>query len=1078
MTTFAKFFETFDADIHVRGTQFERVCAWFLQTDPRYAGQIEEVWLWDDWPGRWGPDCGIDVVARDKTGRIWAIQAKAHGKATTVTKHMVDSFLSETSRPEIQVRLLIQSTDRLAKNAERVIRAQDKDIHVLRLHDLHHAPIDWPTHVHDLTTGKVRDPWSPKPHQEKAITAVMSGFKTHDRGQLIMACGTGKTLTALWIKERERCDLALVLLPSLSLLSQTVTEWMANAAEPFAFLPVCSDETVSKGTDAAVLFKSDLVFPVTTNPADIADFLRQDGPRVVFSTYQSSARIAEAQTRANVPAFDVIIADEAHRCAGKVSSDYGNVLDAQRIRGDKRLFMTATPRIFTNKIVKQGKEVDIEIASMDNEVLFGPVLHRLPFGEAITLKLLTNYQVAVIGVDDEMYQDWVTRRAFVQTETDINTDAKHLAAQIGLAKAIKRFDLRRLISFHSRVQAAQDFTKSFKEVVAWMPADTAPDGEILCGAVHGKMSTHDRNTKLQTLRSIGENERGLLANARCLSEGVDVPTLDGVAFIDPRSSQVDIVQAVGRAIRLSEGKSKGTIVLPVFLGDLDDHDEILSGSAFKPIWDVLKALRCHDEALADQLDHMRTQLGRTGTSGPLPDNVIIDFPTRVSTDFADAFTTRLVEATTASFEFGLGVLQAFVEREGHARVHRKHKEPFDSGLFNLGSWVSSRRNEKNNNRLLKERIVQLNALGFDWDPLESNFQEGLKALRQFIEREGHARATQIHKEFIDGSLFSLGVWLNRQRIVRKKDDLSKKRIDALNALGFEWRPKETDFQEGLKALRQFTERENHARVPRGHKEFVDGRFYNLGRWVGHRRNDIKNNTLSKERIAALNALRFDWDPYETDFQEGLKALRQFIEREGHVRAPQNYKELLDGSLFNLGDWVADRRKYRKKNKLSKERIATLDALEFDWDPHETVHQEGLKVLRQFIEREGHVLVPRRHTEFLEGQPYNLGQWVVGKRIDKNKDRLSEKYYTELDTLGFDWDPYETAFQESIKALRQYIGREGHARVPSKHKEILNGQIFKLGGWVSERRKSRRKDRLSEERIAQLDALGFDWNPKD
>ena len=1070
MTLFAEFSATFDTDIHIRGKQFERVCAWFLQTDPRYAGQIEQVWLWDEWPDRWGPDCGIDLVVRDMAGRIWAIQAKCYDKANTVTKHDVDSFLSETSRPEIQVRLLIQTTDRLAKNAERIIRAQDKDIHVLRLHDLHRAPIIWPKHVDDLTTGQVREPYTPRAHQEQAIAAVTDGFKPDNRGQLIMACGTGKTLTALWIKERERCDLTLVLLPSLSLLSQTVTEWMANAADPFSFLPVCSDETVSKGADAAVLFKSDLVFPVTTATRDIAAFLKQAGSRVVFATYQSSGRISEAQALANVPAFDLIIADEAHRCAGKVSSDYGNVLDAQRIRGRKRLFMTATPRIFTNNIVKKGEEADIQIASMDNETLFGPVLHRLSFGEAITQDLLTDYQVAVIGVDDEMYHDWVHRRECVQTETDINTNAKHLAAQIGLAKAIRRFDLRRLISFHSRVAAAQDFTKSFKEVVKWMPADTAPDGEILCGAVHGKMSTHDRNTKLQTLRAIGKNERGLLANARCLSEGVDVPTLDGVAFIDPRSSQVDIVQAVGRAIRRSEGKAKGTIVLPVFLGDLDDHDEIISGTAFKPIWDVLKALRCHDEALAEQLDRMRTQLGRTGTSGALPDSVIIDFPTRVSTDFADAFTTRLVEATTSSFEFGLGVLQAFVERQGHARVPQSHKELLDSSLFSLGVWVSSRRNDRNKDKLSEERIAALDALGFDWDPLETAYQEGLTALRQYYGREGHARVPRGHKEFLDGSPFSLGGWVTSRR--SDKNKLSEESIAALDALGFDWDPFETDFQEGLTALRQYIEREGHARVPRGHKEPVDGRPFSLGNWVNARRS--KKNNLSDERIAELDALDFDWDPFETAYQENLTALRQYIERDKHSRVPQRHKERVDGRLFGIGKWVSHRRTEKKNDELSDERIAELDALGFDWDPLETDFQEGLTALRQFVEREGHARMPRSHKESVDERPFSLGVWVKNRR--NRKKGLSEEHIAALDALGFDWDPLESAYQEGLTALRQYVEREGHARVPDSHKESVDGTLFSLGGWVKERRSEKKNDELSEERITVLDALGFDWDP--
>jgi predicted helicase len=256
---------------------FEHVCRWFLNTDPRFVALLKQVWLWDDWPGRWGPDCGIDLVARDVADRVWAIQSKCYATRNSVTKHDVDAFLSETSRPEIDVRLLIQTTDRMATNAERVIRAQDKPIHVVRFQDLQNAPIVWPQHIDDFTTGMPVKPHSPRHHQQNAIGDVLRGLQTSNRGQLLMACGTGKTLTALWITEQLNADLTLVLLPSLALLSQTVTAWLANRRRDFAYLPVCSDKTVAKGVDAAVLFRSDLPFPVTTEPSEIALFLRQDG---------------------------------------------------------------------------------------------------------------------------------------------------------------------------------------------------------------------------------------------------------------------------------------------------------------------------------------------------------------------------------------------------------------------------------------------------------------------------------------------------------------------------------------------------------------------------------------------------------------------------------------------------------------------------------------------------------------------------------------------------------------------------------------------------------------------------------
>ena len=378
------------------------------------------------------------------------------------------------------------------------------------------------------------------------MNAVVEGFDRADRGQMIMACGTGKTLAALFIHEKLAAERTLVLVPSLSLLAQTLREWTANSKAGFDFLPVCSDESVAE-PDAVVSNTSDLGFPVTTDAGEIATFLRRrSGPRVVFSTYQSSPQIARAFRLGRVPAFDLVIADEAHRCAGRVSSDFATILDSEKIRARRRLFMTATPRYFTGRVVREANEADFEVASMEDEATFGSLLHRLGFAEAIERDLLTDYQVVVVGVDDATYLDWAQRGRFVTIDGNEVTDARSLAGQIGLAKAMRRYDLHRTITFHSRVNRAREFADSLPEVIAWIPARQRPTGPVWSDYASGEMPAGQRHALLQHLGRLDHVERGLLANARCLAEGVDVPTLDSVAFIDPRRSEVDIVQAVGR----------------------------------------------------------------------------------------------------------------------------------------------------------------------------------------------------------------------------------------------------------------------------------------------------------------------------------------------------------------------------------------------------------------------------------------------------------------------------------------------------------------------------------------------------
>ena len=365
-----------DPDPYRRGKQFERIFKWFLTNDPVYKRQLRQVWLWNEWPGRWGADAGIDLVAEDRHGHLWAIQAKAYDAATWITKRDVDTFLAESGRSAFSFRVLIATTDLVGRTAKRTIEGQEKQASILLLGDLEAAEVDWPSSPSDLRPRRL-PPKRPRPHQRQAINKVVKGFDGGDRGQLIMACGTGKTLAALFINEKLAAQRTLVLVPSLSLLAQTLHEWTANTKVGFDFLPVCSDETVTVAEpDAVVENTSGLGFPVTTDPEEIATFLRgRSGPRVVFATYQSSPEIAKAFALGRVPMFDLAIADEAHRCAVPVSSDFATILDSEAIKAHRRLFMTATPRYFTGRVVRKAQEADFEVASMDNEEAFGPVSH-------------------------------------------------------------------------------------------------------------------------------------------------------------------------------------------------------------------------------------------------------------------------------------------------------------------------------------------------------------------------------------------------------------------------------------------------------------------------------------------------------------------------------------------------------------------------------------------------------------------------------------------------------------------------------------------------------------------------------
>jgi hypothetical protein len=478
-------------------------------------------------------------------------------------------------------------------------------------------------------------------------------------------------------------------------------------------------------------------------------------------------------------------------------------------------------------------------------------------------------------------------------------------------------------------------------------------------------------------------ERALLSNARCLAEGIDVPTLDGVAFIDPRRSEVDIIQAVGRAIRKAPDKKIGTIILPVFIEASDEPEQVLEGSAFKPVWDVVRALRSHDEELAEKLDGLRRALGRKGSTGRLPAKIVVDLPTAVGVKFAEQFSARLVDATTASWEYLFGMLEAFVAREGHARVPNSYVE----ADVNLGSWVGTQRIFYTRGRLSPARIARLEALpGWSWDPIADKWEANFALLEQFVAREGHARVPQGYVE----NNVQLGDWLSnlRQR-GRKKGRLSADQIAGLEALpGWTWDPRAAQWEETFALLEQFVAREGRARVPQGYVE----NNVELGGWLSNLRNLWKKGRLSADQIARLEALPgWSWDPIADKWEANFALLEQFVAREDHTQVPQDHVE--DG--VRLGNWVTKQQGLYRDGRLTATLVTRLETLPgWRWSRYPEQSEDYFALLERYVAREGHARVPQVHVE--GGK--QLGTWVGTQRGAYKEGRSSEREIARLEAL--------------------------------------------------------------------------------
>ena len=660
--------------------------------------------------------------------------------------------------------------------------------------------------------------------------------------------------------------------------------------------------------------------------------------------------------------------------------------------------------------------------------------------------LLSDYQVVVVGVTDESYERLVTQRRIVKTETGIESDAASLAGHVGLAKAIRKYDLRRLITFHSRVKQAREFAKDISEILTWIPKRYRPDGLMTCDYVSGEMPTAQRTNRLKALADLSEEKRFLLSNARCLSEGVDVPALDGVAFVDPRRSEIDIVQAVGRAIRKSSGKDVGTIVIPVFINEDEDADEILSTSEFDQVWKVVNALRTHDDKLGEELDELRTQLGRKVTSIHLPSKIRIDLPQQITRDFVNAFNTMAVERTTESWNFSFGLLRLYKKRHGDCLVPLRAKT--DDG-FRLGSWVSHQR--MNKDQLTSEKRQRLDDLGFVWDPLAEDWDQGFRGLQAYKEQFGNCLVPARYKT---GKGFRLGSWVNMQR--RVEDQMVPERKHPLDEIGFVWDPFAERWEKWFNHLVQYKKLHGDCLVAKRHR--VDGEL-GLGAWVGNQR--TLGEQLAPARRKRLDALGFVWDVGTANWEQGFQRLSEYKERYGNCLVPTT-KGTRTGDGFNLGGWVSYQR--HTKEELSPREIRRLDDLGFVWDRGEQRWEEGLEHLRKYKEQLGTCTV---HAKFITDDGFRLGAWVSNQRgLEK---QLTPPRRKRLDALGFVWDRLAEKWEDGFQHLVGYADLHGHCLVPVQYRA---DDGFFLGRWASIQKSNKH---LSSERRQRLDTLGFIWD---
>jgi predicted helicase len=650
-----------------RGTLFELLFVAYLENEPMYARLFEKIWKLSDVPTEYNipkKDTGVDLVAKKReTGELVAIQCKYYSEDTVIRKAHIDSFLNEVGKSYYSEGIIVTTTDKWSANADDALKFRNKIIARISLSDLQESQIDWSAYsLNNPKQVKLQEKKTPRSHQVPAINAVVEGFKNADRGKLIMAPGTGKTYTSMAIAEKMAAEKngvfrVLYLVPSIQLLSQTLRSWNADTNYKMDSIAVCSDRKVTKDkgeNELEDIAAADIGYPATTNTEKLLEYQKriessdESGDFLaVFSTYQSINVIMEAQNNGFYH-FDLVVCDEAHRTTGSTqlnseASAFTKVHSDKNIKSNKRLYQTATPRVYGEDAKKKAEEMSVLIADMSDSSIYGEEFYRIGFGDAIRKDILTDYKVMVLAVDEEVIARRFQQMLARESELEFDDVTKIIGCWNGLVKRKSHSDetlgqpMKRAIAFTGTIKDSKLITNMFSNVVDEYINQINDQSDIFSIEIEhadGSMNALEKNKKISWLKSnVPDRTCRIISNARFLTEGVDVPDLDAVMFLKPRKSKIDIAQAVGRVMRKTPGKDYGYVILPIGIpAGVDPNTVLDNNEKYRVVWEVLNALRSLDERFDATINKLELnnkkpgQIQVIGVGDPPEDGLVIPKP--------------------------------------------------------------------------------------------------------------------------------------------------------------------------------------------------------------------------------------------------------------------------------------------------------------------------------------------------------------------------------------------------------------------------------------------------------------------
>ncbi|MCG2459619.1 Helicase associated domain protein [Flavobacteriaceae bacterium F89] len=1094
-----KFDEWVKKDKKLGGTLFEVFCKYFFLIEPTFKDEYKNVWLFNEVPysfktklGFSDVEYGIDLILENEDGLIVGVQSKYRTLVERKIYWSKDKLANLVAYGNKCDRLIVFS------NVQEIDNQTDKSINqkvlLEQLDAIENSTFrDIESLLKGLTPNNFKK-FNPLPHQKVAINKVDKHFENNDRAQLILPCGAGKSLTSLWIKEKLNPVNTIVLVPSLALLRQMKNEWARHKKTKYKYLCVCSEKDIDRDAQLTEFSLAEIGGNVSLNPTVIAKFLSNNKAKskIIFSTYQSLQEVEKATNLLDNFKFDLAICDEAHKTAGNKQKVFGIIHENFRIGVVKRLYMTATPRVASQQLKNLLGDKIKFLYDMSNERVFGKEAHRMSFAEAIP-NILCDYKIIGIGVSDQEVKKFLDQRNYVTSNETIDEYAHNYALKI----AMEKYKAFHALSFHHTVKGS----KSFSERHINLFGDS-----IFSKFVSGNQSSGIRQS---ILKEFSKREIGIVANARCLTEGVDVPTIDLIYFCDPKNSKVSIVQAAGRALRKDRTgkKTLGYIVVPIFHKLEDNIEKAVDRSVFKNVIQVIRSLCDHDERLQAEINDIAFKKGKKNKNSKIEFSFSNDETERIIklVGFKEKLKTSLfnqiIEKTNDSWDLRYRELTEYFNANGNSDVPARYVNRA------LGTWCVAQRVRFNSGKLSAIEIKRLENIDFNFKPRGNNFNYLIDKLSEFKSKYGHANIPILSKDYSKS-----GKIINRYRHIYNKGikqpdgsvklkytgKLKKEEIQKLDDIGFKWQVRRRNWLDNYKELEAYYYKNNGLKGLASEDEA-------LYHWLYNTRKKIK--TLSKSKRDKLELLgvepinivikkdRVSWD-------ENYILLKKFKKKFGHVDVPRHLPK-----YNKLYKWVKYQLNAEKYNRLSSEKVNRLEniglinkekngqqVLNFE-ESKEVISQIPIKKfnrkswsgryneLKDFFEKHNH-----SHYMKNDGNA-TLYHWVLAQRVEKKKGKLSQNRIDKLDKINFVWEPDNIGtmpdddnWLNHLIKLREYKDKFGHTNVSQVDK---NPAYKKLGKWLNEQRNYKKGRKLgkrivylTEEKEVLLNDLGIIWDVKE